>query len=123
MSTNETFKDFYQENSKLVKDYIETRLELLRLTSIRTLSRTLSMLILVSLVSFMVLFFLLFLVIAFSWMMAEVTGSNTLGFLCGAGVFLVFILLAVVLRKPLLLNPLIRLFIRTSAQEEEEEEY
>lgn len=123
MSNSETFKDFYQENSKLLKEYIDTRLELLRLHSIKTLSRTLSMLILVSLISFMVLFFLLFLVISFSWMMAEVTGSNTLGFLCGGGVFLLIILLAIILRKPLFLNPLIRLFIRTSSNEDEEEEY
>lgn len=123
MSTNETFRDFYQENSKLLKEYLDARLELLRLTSIRTLSRTLSMLILVFLISFMVLFFLLFLVISFSWMMADLTGSNAIGFLCGAGVFLFIVLLAVLLRKQLFLNPLIRLFIRTSTQEEEEDEY
>jgi hypothetical protein len=80
------------------------------------------MFIVVCLVSFMVLFFLLFLVISFSWLMEDVTCSAALGFLCGAAVFLVIIMLAVVFRKPLFLNPLIRLFIHTSTQEEDEDE-
>ena len=120
--SEETFNDFYQENRKLLAEYLETRLQLLRLIAIRTLSRTFSMFIVVCLVSFMVLFFLLFLVISFSWLMADATGSAALGFLCGAGVFLVIIMLAVVFRKPLFLNPLIRLFIHTSTQEEDEDE-
>ena len=83
---DETLNDFYQENRKLVTEYLETRLQLIRLTAIRTLSRTFSLFIVICLVSFMVLFFLLFLVIAFSWQMADVTGSAALGFLCGADV-------------------------------------
>ena len=120
--SEETFNDFYQENRKLLSEYLETRLQLLRLIAIRTLSKTFSMFIVVCLVSFMVLFFLLFLVISFSWLMADATGSAALGFLCGAGVFLVIIMLAIVFRKPLFLNPLIRLFIHTSTQEEDEDE-
>ncbi len=82
----------------------------------------LSMLILISLISFMALFFLLFLVIALSWFMADHLGSATLGFLCGGGVFLLIIVLSLIFRKPLFLNPLIRLFIHTSTQEEEDED-
>jgi len=123
MPSPENLNDFYQENRKLLTEYLETRLQLLKLTSVRSLSRTLSMLILIALISFMVLFFLLFLVIAFSWFMANVLGSATFGFLCGGGVFLLIILLSVLFRKPLFLNPLIRLFIHTSTQEEEDEDY
>jgi uncharacterized membrane protein (DUF485 family) len=119
---DETLNDFYQENRKLVTEYLETRLQLIRLTAIRTLSRTFSLFIVICLVSFMVLFFLLFLVIAFSWQMADVTGSAALGFLCGAGVFLLLLTLGIVFRKPLFLNPLIRLFIQSSANEEEEDD-
>jgi uncharacterized membrane protein (DUF485 family) len=119
---DETLNDFYQENRKLVTEYLETRLQLIRLTAIRTLSKTFSLFIVICLVSFMVLFFLLFLVIAFSWQMADVTGSAALGFLCGAGVFLLLLILGIVFRKPLFLNPLIRLFIQSSANEEEEDD-
>ena len=119
---NETFSEFYQENSKLLSEYLETRMQLIRLMAIKTISRTFSMFIVVCLVSFMVLFFLLFLVIAFSWLMADATGSAALGFLCGAGVFLLILVLGIIFRKPLFLNPLIRMFIHTSTQEEDEDD-
>ena len=120
---SENLNDFYKENKRLVSDYVETRLKLLKLTSVRSLSRTLSMLILVTIISFMVLFFLLFLVIAFSWFMSDLLGSASLGFLCGGGVFLLILALSVAFRKVLFLNTLIRLFIQTSTQEEEDEFY
>jgi hypothetical protein len=120
---SDNLNDFYKENKRLVADYFETRLQILKLTSVRSLSRTLSMLILITLISFMVLFFLLFLVIAFSWFMSDLLGSAAMGFLCGGGVFIVILLLAIVFRKALFLNPLIRLFIQTSTQEEEDEFY
>ncbi|MFM1794848.1 MAG: hypothetical protein RL642_1233 [Bacteroidota bacterium] len=120
---SDNLNDFYKENKRLVADYLETRLQILKLTSVRSLSRTLSMLILITLISFMVLFFLLFLVIAFSWFMADLLGSAAMGFLCGGGVFLIILLLGVAFRKALFLNPLIRLFIRTATQEEEDEFY
>ena len=120
---SENLNDFYKENKRLVSDYVETRLDLLKLTTVRSLSRTLSMLILVTIISFMVLFFLLFLVIAFSRFMSDLLGSATMGFLCGGGVFLLILVLSVAFRKALFLNPLIRLFIQTSTQEEEDEFY
>lgn len=122
MPPQENLNDFYQENRKLLSEYLETRLQLIRLTSIRSISRMLSLLILVSLISFMALFFLLFLVISFSWFMSDQLGSATVGFMCGGGIFLLIIFLCVLLRKPLFLNPLIRLFIHTSTQEEEDED-
>ena len=95
----------------------------MKLTSVRSLARTLSMLILVTLFTFMTLFFLLFLVIAFSWWMSDMLGSAALGFLCGGGLFLLILFLGIIFRKPLFLNPLIRLFIQTSTSEEEDENY
>ena len=120
---SDNLNDFYKDNKRLVSEYIETRLELLKLTSVRSLARTLSMLILVTLFTFMTLFFLLFLVIAFSWWMSDMLGSAALGFLCGGGLFLLILFLGIIFRKPLFLNPLIRLFIQTSTSEEEDENY
>ncbi|MEY2586280.1 MAG: hypothetical protein RLY11_129 [Bacteroidota bacterium] len=121
MPTSENLGDFYKENKKLVSEYIETRIELLKLKSIKLLAKTLSVLILISLVSFMMLFFVLFLVISFSWFMADKLGSATLGFLCGGGIFLLLIILSVAFRKVLFLNPLIRIFLHASTEEDEEE--
>lgn len=118
----ENLRDFYDENKKILSEYLETRVEIVKLTAVRSLSRTLAMLILISAISFMVLFFMLFLVISFSWMMADLLGSAALGFLSGGGVFLLILVLTVIFRKQLFLNPLIRLFIRTSTEDDEEDD-
>ena len=119
MSSSENLGDFYKENKKLVSDYIETRIELIKLGTIKTLANTLSALILVALISFMTLFFLLFVVIAFSWYMADQLGSAALGFLCGGGVFITVLLFSIIFRKALFLNPLIRIFLLASTEEDE----
>ncbi|MEY3920925.1 MAG: hypothetical protein RL634_686 [Bacteroidota bacterium] len=118
--SSENLGDFYKENKKLVSEYIDTRIELIKLGAIKTLAKTLSALILVGLISFMMLFFLLFVVIAFSWYMADQLGSAALGFLCGGGVFIAILLLSIVFRKALFLNPLIRIFLHASTEEDEE---
>lgn len=120
MSSSENLGDFYKENKKLVSDYIETRIELIKLGAIKTLAKTLSALILIALISFMTLFFLLFVVIAFSWYMADQLGSAALGFLCGGGVFIAILLFSIIFRKVLFLNPLIRIFLLASTEEDEE---
>lgn len=122
MASQENYGDFYKENKKLVADYIDTRIELLKLGAIKITAKTLSALLLIALISFMVLFFVLFLVIAFSWFMADQLGSASLGFLCGGGVFLLIITVSVLFRRALFLNPLIRIFIHIATDDEFEEE-
>lgn len=118
----DNLQDFYTENRKLLTEYLDVRLQLLRLGSVKILSRTLAMLILLSVISLMALLFLVFMVIAFSVWMGDVLGSTVWGFVCGGLIFLLVLLLTILFRKPLFLNPLIRLFIITSAQDDEEEE-
>lgn len=122
MASEENLDDFYKENKKLIGDYIDTRIELLKLGAIKITAKTLSALLLIALISFMVLFFVLFLVIAFSWFMADQLGSASLGFLSGGGVFLLIITLSVLFRRALFLNPLIRIFIHIATDDEFEEE-
>jgi hypothetical protein len=43
-----------------------------------------------------------------------------LGFLCGGFVFLLIIFISIIFRKPLFVNPFIRLFLQASLQEEDE---
>lgn len=120
--STENLSDFYQENKKLVNEYVETRLEIFKLTSVKMLSNMLSLLLLILITSLMLVFFLLFLVISFSWFMSDTLGSAALGFLCGGSVFLLIVFVFIVFRKPLFVNPFIRLFLRVSLQEENDEE-
>ena len=120
--SQDNLNDFYDENAKLAKEYVETRLEILKLTLIRSASKTLGVLAFITIICFLVLMFLLFLVISFSWWMSDLMGSAALGYLTGSGVFIVMIAICFIFRKPLFVNPFIRLFLRSSMDEEEEDD-
>lgn len=117
MSQNDNFKGFYQENKALVKEYIDLRMKLLRLQGIRLASRTLATLALILILSILFLFVLIFLGLSLSGWLAILTGSVIAGHLLTAGIYLLFMFLVVWLRKPLLINPLIRLFIGTADED------
>lgn len=119
----ENLNEFYNENRKLVSDYVETRLEILKLTLIRSASKTLGVLAFITIICFLLLMFLLFLVISFTWWMSDLMGSAALGYLTGSGVFIVMIIFCFIFRKPLFVNPFVRLFLVSSLDEEEEDEY
>jgi hypothetical protein len=68
------------------------------------------------------LFILFFLGIAFAWWIADLTGSNVVGFVSAAGLFTFLLILTIIFRRPLFQNPMIRLFINESIPENEEEE-
>lgn len=119
----DNLNEFYDENRKLVSEYLETRLEILKLTLIRSASKTLGVLAFITIICFLLLMFLLFLVIAFSWWMSDLMGSAALGYLTGSGVFILLIAICFIFRKPLFVNPFVRLFLRSSLDEEEEDEY
>ena len=121
-SSQETLFGFYEENKKLVSEYLETRLEIFRLKSVKVLSKMLSILLLIFITSFMLLFFMLFLVTSFSWYLSDLLGSAALGFLCGGFLFLLITIICILLRKPLFVNPFIRLFLRASLQDDKDEE-
>jgi len=112
MSTDKSFSGFFNENKILFQEYLEVRIKLFKLQVIKAMSRSLGLLFATLVVACLVLFVILFLGMAFSFWLAEKTGSNVIGFSGGAGVFFIFLLLALVFRKPLFLSPLIRLFIR-----------
>jgi hypothetical protein len=103
---------FIRENFALLKEYVELRLELVKLQGVRMASRSLSILVTAFVVSMLALFILLFLGLTFSAWISSLTGSVMIGYLSTAGLYLLLLVLVVLLRKPLLQNPLIRLFIR-----------
>lgn len=108
MSTDKNFSSFISENKALLKEYVEVRIKLLKLQSIKAVSRSLGIMFTVFLVASFALFVILFLGIAFSLWMGEVTGSLIAGYACGAGLFFIILLLIAVFRKPLFMDPLVR---------------
>jgi len=71
MASEENLGDFYKENKKLITDYIDTRIELLKLGAIQDHSKITERPFAHCTDQFHGIVFVLFLVIAFSWFMAD----------------------------------------------------
>lgn len=121
MDNKEDFKGFYRENKALVKEYIDLRMKLLRLQGIRMASQSLAILALILILSVMFLFVMVFLGLALSAWLAQYMGSEIIGYLITTGIYLLFMLLVYLFRRPLLLNPFIRMFIRLADEESKPE--
>ncbi len=117
MATDQNFKGFYAENKALLKEYIDLRLNLIKLQGIKVASKSLGLLIVIFLVGFLALFTLLFLGMSFAWWLTNLTGSAVLGFGAAGGLFFMLLLVVIVFRRPLVQNPLVRLFIRETSKD------
>lgn len=115
MGTDKSFSGYFSENKGLLKEYLEVRIKLLKLQVIKGLSRSLGMFFAILVVASFAFFVILFLGLMFSEWVANKTGSAVAGYGAGAGLFFFFLLLVVILRKPLFMDPLIRVFIREMA--------
>jgi hypothetical protein len=120
MSTEKDFSGFYEENKALLKEYFEVRFNLLKLQSVKVISRTLSRLIVIFLVGILILFVMLFLGLSFAWWLSIKTGSNVTGFAGAAALFSLLVVTAIAFRKPLFQNPLIRMFIHETTKDIDE---
>jgi len=107
---------FFTENKKLVKHYLETRLEIYRLLAIQAFSKSAGYLIWV--VVFLLLIFLLtvFIGIATGFWLSWLTGSYTKGFGLTAMLITVVVVIVGLLRKTLFVNPIIRNIINHATE-------
>lgn len=117
----ERFGDYVSENIRLLKEYVEVRLELARLQAVRMASRTLSILLTAFIIVMLSLFILLFLGLTFSAWISALTGSAIAGYAATAGLYFLLLVVVILARKPLLQSPLIRMFIHENLHEPEEE--
>ncbi len=120
MSSKETFFSFFSENKALLKEYIDTRIELIKLQGTRTLSRTFSLVMVALIVALLALFVLFFLGMTFAFWIASETGSNIIGFASASGLFALLLLFVIVFRRVLFQNPMIRMFLRETMDESED---
>jgi hypothetical protein len=117
MEERDDISGFIRRINRLVREYADLRLGLLKLQAIRTISRLFSMLMVTLTGILMSIFVLFFLGLALSAWIAELTGSAVAGHLSAAGFFLLLLFLGILLRKPLFQAPLIRMFISVTADE------
>lgn len=119
MSDSENLGSFFKENKKLVKDYFETRLDILRLKIIRIFSKSAGYLIWIIVSLFLLWLFIIFLGLVTGFWLSSVTGSYTIGFGITALIILILIIILALLRKVLFVNPIIRTIIKKAIKETE----
>ena len=111
---------FFAENKTLLKEYLETRLEIYRLQSLRLFARSAGLFAWVMLSLFLAFLFLLFGGMMTAFWFSNLFHSQVKGFgLVTLLILLIFILLAV-FRKALFVEPVIQSVIQKSKEEEEE---
>jgi len=122
MSQPENLGSFFQENKSVLKEYIETRLEIFRLQAVRLSSKSAGYLIWI-IISMCLLFLIaLFSGMALGYWFSELTHSYVKGFgLTALLMVLIFVLFAI-FRKKLFVNPAVRAIIQNSMEEMEEDE-
>jgi hypothetical protein len=111
------FSDFFGAQSRVVKEYFETRLQLLKLQSALIVSRLFTLFIVLMIVGILFLFVLLFLGLSLAWYFSELTGNKILGFSGAAAAFFILLMMVIFFRKVILQNPLIRLFINATTKD------
>lgn len=97
---------------KDIQEYIEARLDLLKLQAAENISKIISntaVAIIIVLLLSLILFFLSF---AAGYFMASVLHSNELGFLCVAGFYLLLMLIILIFRKKIIDRPVIKSVIK-----------
>lgn len=97
---------------KDIREYIEIKLDLLKLQTAESISKVVSGaavgVILILLLS-LILFFLSF---AAGYFLASLLNSNELGFLCVAGFYLLLLVIILIFRKKIIDRPVIRSVVK-----------
>jgi pilus assembly protein TadC len=114
MSQPENLGSFFSENKKLVTDYIETRIALLRLQSVRMLSKSGGTLIWAVIAILFIFIILIFTGLVLGFWFSDLTGSYIKGFALATLVFVVLFLLITIFRKTLFVDPMIKKIIADS---------
>jgi hypothetical protein len=111
---------FFAENKTLLKEYLETRMEIYRLQSLRLFAKSAGLFAWVLLSLFLAFLFLLFGGMMVAFWFSSIFHSQVKGFgLVTLLILLIFVLLAV-FRKALFVDPVIQSVIQKSKDEEEE---
>jgi len=108
MPETETFGSFFKDNKRLVREYLDTRMEVYKLKLIRIISKSAGYIIWIIISLFLLLLLMIFLGVVGGIWLSEITGSYVIGFGIVAILILVKILFLAVFRKALLVNPIIR---------------
>ena len=114
MSQPENLGSFFSENKKLLSEYIETRIALLRLQSVRSLSKSGGVLMWAVVAVFFSFLILMFAGLVLGFWFSELTGSYIKGFALATLVYIFLFILVTIFRKTLFVTPMIQKIISKS---------
>lgn len=118
MADTETFASFIRDNKKLIREYIDTRIEIYRLQFIRAFSRSAGYLLWVIISLVLISLFIVFSGIATGFWLSKVMGSYVKGFGLTTLLILIVIIILMLLRRQLFINPIIRTVIRHNMEKQ-----
>lgn len=93
---------------KDLQEYIELKLDLLKLQAAENVSRIISGVVVGAIIAIFAALILFFLSFAAGFFLASILNSTELGFLCVAGFYLLLVLILLLFRKKIIDRPVIR---------------
>jgi hypothetical protein len=97
---------------KDIREYLEIRLDLMRLHIAENTSKILSKSVNIAIVGYLLFFILLFLSFAAGYFFAKRLQSDELGFLCVAGFYILLLVVFLIFRKHIVDRPIIKAVIK-----------
>jgi hypothetical protein len=107
----DNFSNYFNQTGKVAKEYLETRLDLIKLQAAGKLSRALGLFFSLMLASLLFFFIVVFLGMVVGFWIGEMTHSYTIGFSCSAGLFVFLLAFMLLFRKSLIQRPLSNMII------------
>jgi hypothetical protein len=108
----DNFSNYFNQTGKVAKEYLETRLDLIKLQAAGKLSKALGLFFSLILAFLLFFFVIVFLGMVLGFWIGEMTNSFTLGFSCSAGLFVILLGIILAFRKPLVQIPLSNMLVR-----------
>jgi hypothetical protein len=121
MSQPDNLGEFFSENKALLKEYMETRMEIYRLQSLRIFSKSAGYFAWIIVSLFLAFLILLFTGFVIGFWFSSLLHSYIEGFGLITILLLVIFLLLAIFRKPLFVNPVVQSIIQRSREEDKDE--
>ncbi|WP_436485605.1 hypothetical protein [Chitinophaga sp. ARDCPP14] len=107
----DNFSNYFSQTGKVAREYLETRLDLIKLQAAGKLSKALGLFFSLLMAFLLFFFVIVFLGMVVGFWIGEMTNSFTIGFSCAAGLFILLFLVILLFRKQLIQRPLAKLLI------------
>jgi hypothetical protein len=122
MSQPDNLGSFLKETKPLLKDYLETRLEIFRLQAVRIASQSAGYMIWIIVSLFILFIIFIFSGIVLGCWLSGLTGSYIMGFGLTTLIFVVIFALLMLFRNSLFINPVMQSVIRKTLEDYDEPE-